>query len=78
MSNARVEATNNKIKLIVRKVYGFRNIQNRVLADSFLSWVGNSRITRKGSNGPLNCLPFPMSREWEAVHSPLDPFFISI
>lgn len=28
MSNARVEATNNKIKLIVRKAYGFRNIQN--------------------------------------------------
>lgn len=28
MSNARIEATNNKIKLIVRKAYGFRNIQN--------------------------------------------------
>ena len=28
MSNARIEATNNKIKLIVRKSYGFRNIQN--------------------------------------------------
>ena len=28
MSNARVEATNNKIKLIIRKAYGFRNIQN--------------------------------------------------
>lgn len=28
LSNARVEATNNKIKLIVRKAYGFRNIQN--------------------------------------------------
>lgn len=28
MSNARTEATNNKIKLIVRKAYGFRNIQN--------------------------------------------------
>ena len=28
MSNARVEATNNKIKLIVRKAYGFRNIEN--------------------------------------------------
>ena len=28
MSNARIEATNNKIKLIICKVYGFRNIQN--------------------------------------------------
>ena len=28
LSNARIEATNNKIKLIIRKAYGFRNIQN--------------------------------------------------
>ena len=28
MSNAGIEATNNKIKLIIRKAYGFRNIQN--------------------------------------------------
>ena len=28
MSNARSEATNNKIKLIIRKAYGFHNIQN--------------------------------------------------
>ena len=28
MSNARVEATNNKIKLIIRRAYGFRNIEN--------------------------------------------------
>lgn len=28
MSNARIEAINNKIKLIIRKAYGFRNIQN--------------------------------------------------
>lgn len=28
MSNARVEAINNKIKLIIRKAYGFRNVQN--------------------------------------------------
>lgn len=30
LSNARVEATNNKIKLIIRKAYGFRNITNMV------------------------------------------------
>ena len=28
MSNARIEATNNKIKLVIRKAYGFRNPQN--------------------------------------------------
>lgn len=28
MSNARIEATNNKIRLIIHKAYGFRNIQN--------------------------------------------------
>ena len=28
MSNARIETINNKIKLIIRKAYGFRNIQN--------------------------------------------------
>ena len=28
LSNARIEAINNKIKLIIRKAYGFRNIQN--------------------------------------------------
>jgi transposase len=30
MSDARIEATNNKIKLIIRKAYGFRNIQNMI------------------------------------------------
>jgi transposase len=30
MSNARIEATNNKIKLIFLKAYGFRNIGNMI------------------------------------------------
>lgn len=30
MSNARLEATNNKIKLIIRKAYGLRNIQSLI------------------------------------------------
>ena len=30
MSNARVDATNNKIKLTIRKAYGFRNISNKM------------------------------------------------
>ena len=29
LSNARIEATNNKIKLIIRRAYGFRNTDNR-------------------------------------------------
>ena len=28
LSNARIEATNNKIKVLIRRSYGFRNIQN--------------------------------------------------
>lgn len=28
MSSTRIEVTNNKIKLIIRKAYGFRNIGN--------------------------------------------------
>lgn len=30
MSNARIESTNNKIKLIIRRAYGFRNIPNMI------------------------------------------------
>ena len=30
MSNARIEATNNKIKLIIRRAFGFRNIQHMI------------------------------------------------
>ena len=30
LSNARVESTNNRIKLIIRKAYGFRNVDNMI------------------------------------------------
>ena len=30
LSNARIESTNNKIKVLIRKSYGFRNIQNLI------------------------------------------------
>ena len=30
MSNARIEATNNKIKILIKRAYGFRNIQNLI------------------------------------------------
>lgn len=42
MSNARIEATNNKIKLIVRKAYGFRNINN--LLDMVYLVCSNLRV----------------------------------
>ena len=28
LSNARIESMNNKIKVLIRKAYGFRNIEN--------------------------------------------------
>ena len=42
ISNARIEATNNKIKLIIRRAYGFRNIQN--MMDMVLLICSNLRI----------------------------------
>ena len=42
-SNARIEATNNKIKLVIRKAYGFRNIQN--MLDMVYLVCSNLRIT---------------------------------
>ena len=30
MSNARIEATNNKIKLIIRRAFGFRDVGNMI------------------------------------------------
>lgn len=30
ISNARIKATNNKIKLIIRRAYGFRNMDNMI------------------------------------------------
>ena len=42
MSNARIEAANNKIKLIIHKAYGFRSIQN--LIDMVYLVCSNLRI----------------------------------
>lgn len=42
MSNARIEATNNKIKLIIRRSYDFRNIQNMI--DIVLLICSNLRV----------------------------------
>ena len=42
LSNARLEAMNNKIKLIIRKAYGFRNLDN--MLDSILLYCSNLPI----------------------------------
>lgn len=48
LSNARIEATNNKIKLIIRKAYGFRNIQN--MMDMVYLVCSNVRIPLPNRN----------------------------
>ena len=48
MSNARIEAVNNKIKLIVRKAYGFRNINN--LLDFVYLICSDLKISLPGRN----------------------------
>ncbi|MFD0704602.1 ISL3 family transposase [Alloscardovia venturai] len=50
LSNARIEATNNKIKLIIRKAYGFRNIQN--MMDMVYLVCSNVRIPLPNRNLP--------------------------
>lgn len=57
LSNARIEATNNKIKLIIRKAYGFRNIQN--LLDMVYLVCSNLPISLPGRHpkpqNPCSC-----------------------
>ena len=48
MSNARMEATNNKIKLIIRKAYGFRNIDN--MLDLVYLVCSDLKVTLPGRN----------------------------
>ena len=48
LSNARIEAANNKIKLIIRKAYGFRNIDNLLDILSFaINFTKNSSDRQK-------------------------------
>ena len=51
LSNARVESINNKIKLFIRKAYGFRNIQN--LIDMIMLGCSKNFIPlpNRGENG---------------------------
>lgn len=49
LSNARVESINNKIKLFIRKAYGFRNIQN--LQDMILLGCSNILIPLPNRGG---------------------------
>ena len=59
LSNARIEATNNKIKLIIRKAYGFRNIQN--MLDMVYLVCSNLPISLPGRHpkplSPCGCRP---------------------
>ena len=49
LSNARVESMNNKIKLFIRKAYGFKNIQN--LLDMILLGCSNIKIPLPNRGG---------------------------
>ena len=49
LSNARVESINNKIKLFIRKAYGFRNIQN--MLDMILLGCSNILIPLPNRGG---------------------------
>lgn len=53
LNNARIEATNNKIKLIIRKAYGFRNINNMI--DMVYLVCSNIRVPlpNRKSNQPI-------------------------
>ena len=55
LSNARIEANNNKIKLMIRKAFGFRNI-NSLLATIMLG-CSNLRIPlpNRGGYGMTPC-----------------------
>ena len=56
LSNARIEATNNKIKLIIRIAYGFRNI------DTLISFVNvSSPAARVGDCPWRQYAPCPIS-----------------
>ena len=46
ISNARVEAINNKAKLTVRMAYGFRNMDNPIAA--VMSWCSNLPVALLG------------------------------
>ena len=53
VSNARIEATNNKIKLLIRQAYGFRNIDNMIAM--ILLYCSDVKIplpNRHDRNGP--------------------------
>jgi transposase len=49
LSNARMEATNNKVKLTIRMAYGFRNIYN--LISMVYLRCGNLSVRLPGRQG---------------------------
>ena len=48
VTNARIEATNNKIKLLIRKAYGFRDIDNMI--NMILLFCSNIKIPLPNRN----------------------------
>ena len=55
LSNARIEANNNKIKLMIRKAFGFRNINS--LLSTIMLGCSNLRIPlpNRGGYGMISC-----------------------
>lgn len=51
VSNARIEALNNKIKLLIRIAYGFRNIDTMI--SLVMPFCSNIRIPWPSSNAPM-------------------------
>ncbi|SDB68229.1 transposase, partial [Butyrivibrio sp. INlla16] len=48
VTNARIEATNNKIKLLIRKAYGFRDVDSMI--DMVLLYCSDLKIPLPNRN----------------------------
>lgn len=60
LSNARIEATNNKIKLLIKRAYGFRNIENL----KALIRLYNSRVELSYPGRGLKWSEEEMAADW--------------
>jgi len=65
LSNARTEAMNNKIKLIIRKAYGFKNIQNMI--DMILLECSDLPINLPYRSGPMKRMHDPITHSYYYV-----------
>ena len=62
LSNARIESTNNKIKLIIRKAYGFRSMQN--MLDLILLECSDLPINLPGRGARMKRMRDPVSHSY--------------